>query len=123
ATRSIVIRAARLFDSKTGQMLAKQMVLIHGERIVDVGPAGKVATPAGAQVIDLGAATLVPGLIDAHTHMFNNPKPGVSREMSTLIAVHNMQADLYAGFTTARDMTSHGNGYGDVDIRNAINDG
>jgi len=55
--------------------------------------------------------------------MFNFPKPGMSRETSTLIAIHNLQADLRAGFTTARDMSSHGNGYGDVDIRNAINEG
>src|SRR5260370_7242679 len=51
------------------------------------------------------------------------PKPGMSRETSTLIALQNLQADLNAGFTAARDMSSHGNGYGDVDIRNAINEG
>jgi imidazolonepropionase-like amidohydrolase len=62
-------------------------------------------------------------MIDAHTHMFNNPKPGMSRETSTLIAIQHLQADLSAGFTSARDMSSHGNGYGDVDIRNAINEG
>ena len=66
---------------------------------------------------------MLPGLIDAHTHMFNTPKPGMSRETSTLIAIHNLQADLRAGFTAARDMSSHGNGYADVDIRTAINEG
>jgi imidazolonepropionase-like amidohydrolase len=66
---------------------------------------------------------VLPGLIDAHTHMFNNPTPGMSREASTLIAIQNLQAELRAGFTAARDMTSHGNGYADVDIRNAINEG
>jgi imidazolonepropionase-like amidohydrolase len=55
--------------------------------------------------------------------MFNPPRPGMSREASTLIAVQNLQADLAAGFTSARDMSSHGNGYADVDIRNAINEG
>src|SRR5262249_37877884 len=59
----------------------------------------------------------------AHTHMFNNPKPGMSRETSTLIAIQNAQLDLRAGFTAARDMGSHGNGYADVDIREAINQG
>jgi imidazolonepropionase-like amidohydrolase len=119
----IAVKAGRLFDSKAGQMLTKQIVVIQGERIVDVGPEARVKIPAGAQVIDLSQATVLPGLIDAHTHMFNTPKPGMSREASTLIAVHNLQADLHAGFTAARDMSSHGNGYADVDIRNAINEG
>jgi len=66
---------------------------------------------------------VLPGLIDAHTHMFNTPKAGMSRETSTLIAIHNLQADLRAGFTTARDMSSHGNGYADVEMRDAINQG
>jgi len=119
----IAVRAGRLFDSKTGQMLARQVVLLQGERITDVGPEAQVKIPAGAQVIDLSQATVLPGLIDAHTHMFNTPKPGMSRETSTLIAISNLQSDLRAGFTAARDMSSHGNGYADVDIRNAINDG
>jgi imidazolonepropionase-like amidohydrolase len=117
------IRAGRLFDSKSGQMLTRQVVLLQGERISDVGPDAQLTIPAGTQVIDLSQATVLPGLIDAHTHMFNTPKPGMSREASTLIAIHNLQADLRAGFTSARDMTSHGNGYADVDIRNAINEG
>jgi imidazolonepropionase-like amidohydrolase len=119
----VAVRAGQLFDSKTGQMLPKQVVLLEGERIIDVGPESQVKVPAGARVIDLSQATVLPGLIDAHTHMFNPPRPGMSRETSTLIAVQNLQADLQAGFTTARDMSSHGNGYGDVDIRNAINEG
>ncbi|HYR86847.1 MAG TPA: amidohydrolase family protein [Terriglobia bacterium] len=123
APRVIAVRAGRLFDSKTGRMLARQVVLLQGERITDVGPEAQVKIPAGAQVIDLSQATVLPGLIDAHTHMFNTPKPGMSRETSTLIAISNLQSDLRAGFTAARDMSSHGNGYADVDIRNAINDG
>ena len=119
----IAVGAGRLFNSKTGQMLARQVVLLQGERITDVGPEAQVKIPAGAQVIDLSQATVLPGLIDAHTHMFNTPKPGMSRETSTLIAISNLQSDLRAGFTAARDMSSHGNGYADVDIRNAINDG
>jgi imidazolonepropionase-like amidohydrolase len=119
----IAIRAGRLFDSKTGQMLTRQVVLLQGEKITEVGSEAQVKIPAGSQVIDLSQATVLPGLIDAHTHMFNTPKPGMSRETSTLIAIHNLQADLRAGFTSARDMSSHGNGYADVDIRNAISEG
>jgi imidazolonepropionase-like amidohydrolase len=122
-TGAVMVRAARLFDSKAGRMLTNQVVVAQGDRITYVGPEAKDHIPLGAQLIDLGQATVLPGLIDAHTHMFNTPKPGMSRETSTLIAVHNLQADLMAGFTSARDMSSHGNGYADVDIRNAINEG
>lgn len=119
----IAVKAGRLFDSKAARMVAGQVVLIQDERITAVGGDGQVQIPAGARIVDLSQATVLPGLIDAHTHMFNPPKPGMSRETSTLIAIHNLQADLRAGFTAARDMSSHGNGYGDVDIRNAINAG
>ncbi len=119
----VAVRAGHLFDSKSGRMLSNQLIVLSGDRISDVGPESQVKVPAGAQVIDLSQATVLPGLIDAHTHMFNPPKPGMSRETSTLIAIQHVQADLRAGFTAARDMSSHGNGYADVDIRNAINRG
>jgi imidazolonepropionase-like amidohydrolase len=123
AAQVVAVKASRLLDTKTGQIAVRQVVLIQGDKIAEVGPEAQVKIPPNAQVIDLGAATVLPGLIDAHTHMFNPPKPGMSREASTLIAIQNAQADLRGGFTTARDMSSHGNGYGDVDMRNAINEG
>ena len=74
ASELIAIRAGWLFDSKTGSMLADQVVLIRDDRITEVGAAAQIAIPAGARLIDLSGQTMLPGLIDAHTHMFESPK-------------------------------------------------
>jgi imidazolonepropionase-like amidohydrolase len=121
--KTIAIRAGRLFDSKSGQTLVNQVIVISGERIAEVGAASSVKIPAGADVIDLSRATVLPGLIDAHTHMFNARNAKMTAESSMLIAAQNVGADLRAGFTSARDMSSHGNGYADVVMRDAINQG
>jgi imidazolonepropionase-like amidohydrolase len=114
----VAIRAGRLFDSRSGTLVANQIVLIRGDRIADVGPS--VAIPPEARVIDLSAATVLPGMIDAHVHVY--PPDELSQSTRTIVAVANAQADLEAGFTTVLDMDSRG-GYGTVDLRNAINRG
>jgi len=121
--RVVAIRAGRMFNSKTGQMQTKQVIVLAGERITEVGPEAQIKIPVGSQVIDLSRSTVLPGLIDAHTHMFNTRGPKGTTEQSMLIAVQNAQADLRAGFTTARDMSSHGNGYADIAMRDAIKEG
>lgn len=123
AARLIAVRAGRLFDSHTGRMLASQVIVISGDRILNVGSEANIKIPAGAEIIDLRRATVLPGLIDAHTHMFDRREKNGTTEASMLIAVSNVQADLRAGFTAARDMSTHGNGYGDIAIRDAINQG
>jgi imidazolonepropionase-like amidohydrolase len=123
ADRSVAVRAGRLFDSISGQLLTKQVVLVTGDRIADVGPEGQVRIPAGVPVIDLSQATVLPGLIDAHTHMYNTRRDGVTTDRSMLVAIQNLTDDLRAGITSARDMSSHGNGFGDVEIRDAISMG
>jgi imidazolonepropionase-like amidohydrolase len=117
--QATAIRAGRLFDAKAGTMLTNQIVLIRGERIVDVG--ATVAVPAGARVIDLSNATVLPGMIDAHVHVALNV-PNESFEHHTFVMIQSAQRDLDAGFTTIVDMDSRG-GFGTVELRNAINSG
>jgi imidazolonepropionase-like amidohydrolase len=118
ASQTIAIRAGRLFDSRTGTMLTNAIVLVRGDRIADVGPS--VTIPSDARVIDLSGATVLPGMIDAHVHVY--PADELSEATRTIVAIANAQADLAAGFTTVLDMDSRG-GYGTVDLRNAINRG
>jgi len=115
----VAVRAGRLFDANTGRMVTNPTVLIRGDRITDVGPA--VQVPQGARVIDLGAATLLPGMIDGHVHT-NGPTPDESVEHRTFVMIQSAQRDLDAGFTTVVDMDSRG-GFGTVELRNAINTG
>ena len=113
----VAIRAGRLFDARSGAILTNQVLLVRGDRITDVGPG--LAIPAGARVIDLSNATVMPGMIDAHVHVNTG---GDTEAQRTLIALANAQIDLAAGFTTVLDMDSRG-GYNTVDIRDEINSG
>jgi imidazolonepropionase-like amidohydrolase len=119
AAQVVAVRAGRLFDANTGTMATNQIVLIRGDRIADVG--ASVQIPAGARVIDLSAATVLPGMIDGHVHT-NGPVPNESVEHRTMVMIRSAQKDLDAGFTTVVDMDSRG-GFGTVELRNAINSG
>ncbi len=123
----MVLRAARLFDIKNGRLVKPGEVLIEGDRIVEVGPA--VRHPTGAEVIDLGDRTLLPGLIDAHVHLFLHPGAEdlqtvqESVPQRTITATLAARDDLMAGFTAERDMGTEGAGSADTAVRNAINEG
>jgi imidazolonepropionase-like amidohydrolase len=127
----VVIHAGQLFVGKSDGLLSNQVIVIQGDRIAEVGPAGSVKVPVGAQEIDLGRATVLPGLIDGHAHMFKAQALGLSPKMflenswqyRTILAVVNVKTDLEAGFTTERDMMSVGAMYSDTDVRRAINEG
>src|SRR5215469_7329653 len=118
--QGVAIRAGRLFDPRSGTNLLNWVILIKGERIIDVGPADRVKIPAGAKVIDLSRATVLPGLIDRHVHFFQEQQPNDGRVV--LSGLHYALKDLYAGFTTLEDMGSPYT-YASVELRDAINKG
>jgi imidazolonepropionase-like amidohydrolase len=118
--RTTAIRAGKLFDPKSGQMLANQVVLIAGERIENVGPAASVPIPAGAKVIDLSRDTVLPGLIDGHVHL-TDAVGGLQHQ--TLVALHSATESLKAGYTTQVVQGSHGGGFADVELKRAIEQG
>ena len=113
-TQVVAIRAGRFFDAKSGSMLNNQVVLIRGDRITDVGAA--VQIPPEARVLDFSAATVLPGMIDAHVHVNTGGQTAAER---VLIALANALTDLEAGFTTVLDMDSRG-GFNTVDLRDAF---
>ncbi|HYC50065.1 MAG TPA: amidohydrolase family protein [Gemmatimonadaceae bacterium] len=127
---TVVIRAARLIDGTGSPAIANGVVVVTEDRIVAVGRQGTVTVPAGARTIDLGNATLLPGFIDAHTHIIGR---GLADPMSDLeavkdfqslgaiIGVANAQKTLMAGFTTIRNLGA--GGFDDLALRKAINDG
>ncbi len=127
APHAIVLHAAHLLDVKSGRVVKPGEVLVQGERIVEVG--SSVKHPAGAEVIDLGDRTLLPGLIDAHIHLFLHPGAEdlqtvqESVPQRTITALLAARDDLMAGFTAERDMGTEGAGSADTAVRNAIDEG
>jgi imidazolonepropionase-like amidohydrolase len=127
--RPIVLHAAHLFDVGSGQVLTPGEVLVDAERITAAG--SSVKHPDGAAFIDLGDTTLMPGLIDAHVHLFLHPGVGMETlqmveetvPQRTIVAVLAAKTDLMAGFTAERDMGTEGAGSADTAVRNAIDKG
>jgi imidazolonepropionase-like amidohydrolase len=127
-TSVLVIKPARVFDGAT-KVETGWVVVVRGQKIDQVGPEGKVRVPAGAKIITLPAATLLPGLIDAHTHLLLHPydeakwDDQVLKEplaLRVLRAANHARDTLRAGFTTIRDLGTEGAGYADVGIKQAI---
>ncbi len=126
------VRAGKLLDVRSGKMVSNQVIVIRGERIERVAGSNDVTIPAGAPVVDLSHATVLPGLIDCHTHIMLSDTDDShydeillkqSWQYRTILATLNVKRDLEAGFTAMRDVESEGSMYSDVDVRNAINQG
>jgi imidazolonepropionase-like amidohydrolase len=123
--RRVVVRAGHVLDVKSGKTLSNQAIVIEGDKIVSIGAASS-AQATGATVIDLSNATVLPGLIDAHTHLTMNPSfgyqtLGISNPRQALIGAHNARLTLEAGFTTVRNVGAAD--FTDVALRDAINAG
>ncbi len=134
AAHAVIVRARALIDGTSAQPRANQEILINGERIAAVYAAGTRPPPPGAEVLDLGSATVLPGLIDCHTHIFLQGEvpaaggydvqllkfPASYRVARAVVAARRA---LEQGFTTIRDVETEGAGYGDVGIKRAIDEG
>jgi imidazolonepropionase-like amidohydrolase len=129
ADKTYVLKAARLFDGKSDRIVSPGLIVVTNDRIVAVGPAA--AIPAGAETIDLGDATLLPGLMDAHTHIadpferdYRNQELSLLKKPvseRTLGALENMRRTIMAGVTTIRDLGSED--FIDIGLRNAAAEG
>lgn len=126
------VHAGKLLDVRSGKMLSDQLIVIRGDRIERVVGNGGVQIPPGAATVDLTHATVLPGLIDCHTHIMltdtdNSHYDEILLKQSwqyrTILATLNVKRDLEAGFTSMRDVETEGAMYSDVDVRNAINQG
>ena len=135
ASTAALLKTGRVLDLKTGRYVENAGILIDGDRIKEVGPVADVQkhAPRGASVIDLGSATVLPGLIDCHTHLMaripSSPDGYIvnlatkSQAFRALEGAADARVTLEAGFTTVRDVENEGSGYADVALRDAINQG
>ncbi len=131
APKKIAIRAGRLIDGKSDAIVANALILIEGDKIVSVTPSG--TAPAGVEVLDLSRATVLPGLVDAHTHVFlqgditdtDYDKQLLKQSIPyrAILAARNAQIALSHGFTVLRDLETEGAMYADVDVKTAIANG
>lgn len=127
-----LLKPDRVFDATSEAIHTGWAVLVDHGKIVAVGPAATLQQPAGTQIINLAGKTLLPGLIDAHSHIFLHPYNETlwndqvlkeSQSYRTIEAVNHVRDTLMAGFTTLRDLGTEGAGYADVDVQKAINNG
>src|ERR1700722_15111452 len=129
----IAVRSARMLDVKSGAYVANAVILVQNHKIIGAG--SNLPIPAGATTIDLGSATLLPGLIDVHTHLMSRTPAGnqidtyvlqlaqKSEAYRALEGAADARATLRAGFTSVRDVENEGSGYADVALRDAISRG
>ena len=127
-----LLKPAHIFDGESAQLHDGWVVLVRGEKIEAVGPANEIRVPAEAKVVELPGMTLMPGLIDAHSHVLLHPysetvwNDQVAREALSLRvarATNHLHSTLLAGFTTIRDLGTEGAGYADVGLKQAVQQG
>jgi imidazolonepropionase-like amidohydrolase len=130
--RTVVLKPARVFDGERAEPHAGWVVVVRGNRIAEAGPAADVKTPEGARVIELADATVLPGLIDAHSHILLHSYEEATWDDQVLKeplalrvarATNHLRLDLLSGFTTMRDLGTEGAGYADVGLRQAVEEG
>ena len=130
--KAVVLKPARVWDGLSVETHGGWMIVVRGRTIEAAGPAGEVKVPEGARTIELAGTTLIPGLIDAHTHVLLHPyneatwNDQVLKEALALRvcrAVNHLRSTLLSGFTTVRDLGTEGAGYADVGLKQAVAQG
>jgi imidazolonepropionase-like amidohydrolase len=132
ATNVYLLKPAKIFDGESAELHSGWVALVRGERIEAVGAANEIKAPADAKIIEMPGATLMPGLIEAHSHVLLHPysetawNDQVAREalsLRTARATNHLRNTLMAGFTTIRDLGTEGAGYADVGLKQAVEQG